>query len=233
MNAVALLRDIIRILSHRDLQRILLVYGLLAGALLAAAFWALPSAEVIALLAMGAVLFLPVEYFVHRFVLHPLIYLNSRALARAWVRMHYAHHAQPSRREVILASPGSVVGLFVATNAPVAAVAGPWAALPGAVALIVPFAFFYELVHFAAHQPIPFESGYFRRRRARHLLHHFRNDRCNFGICSSLFDRVFRTHAVDARAIGRAPTARNLGYDDAVASLKPLVRNEYERSLSR
>lgn len=231
MAVVLLCRDIMRILGHERMVWTLAAYAAAAGALVAAALYFIQPLDVAILLSVGLLLFLPTEYVVHRFVLHPLIYLDSRILARIWIRAHYAHHRSPGRSDVVLASPGSVILLVLATNGPVALIAGPEAVLAGAAALLLPFAFFYEFVHFGSHLPVRFESAYFRRRRKLHLLHHFHNDKCNYGICSSVFDRLGRTHAKGQHAVERSATARNLGYDEAIAKLKPLVRMEYERSL--
>lgn len=171
-----------------------------------------------------------VEYVLHRYALHPLLYLDSRFTARIWIRIHYAHHDQPAMSEVILASPTSLIAIIAVFCVPIAIV-NP--ALTCATAFGVASAFlFYEIVHFLCHLPMPLAAGYFADRQRLHMLHHFHNENYNYGICFSVFDKRLGTHAGSASAAPRSATVRNLGYDEAKIQEKPLVRLEYERRYS-
>lgn len=224
----AFLRDATRLLALPELKRAFMGYAIASLCLLGAALWFTSLEAVIILLAIGWLLFPLTEYVVHRYVLHPLIYLDNSISARFWIRVHYAHHDRPSRSDVILASPFSVLMLISVLNIPVILIAGPGAFFAGALAIIVPF-MFYEFVHFSAHTQIDCVSPYLLNRQRLHLLHHFHNENRNFGICSSLVDKLVGTHAPQFRDAERSATARNLGYDEELARQKPLVRIEYER----
>lgn len=224
----AFLRDAKYLLAHPQLKRTIVAYTIASLCLLAAALWCTSLKTVVTLVAIGWLLFPLTEYVVHRYVLHPLIYLDNRISARFWIRVHYAHHDHPSRFDVILASPVSVLMLIGVLNIPVALIAGPGAILAGALAIIVPF-MFYEFVHFSAHTQTACESPYLVNRQRLHLLHHFHNENRNYGICCSAVDKLVGTHAPDFRDVERSATARNLGYDETLARKKPMVRIEYER----
>ena len=223
-----LIRDFARILAYPEFRRAIAAYAALLLGLLGAALWFTPVTHVVALIAIGLLLFPPTEYAVHRYVLHPLIYLDSRLPARFWIRVHFAHHDRPSRTDVILASPISVVMLVIVLNVPIALVEGPSAIFAGTFAILLPFTF-YEFVHFSIHVPNDYVSPYLRNRQRLHLLHHFHNEKRNYGICSSLVDKLVGTYAHQIPDVERSATARNLGYDEALAREKPLVRIEYER----
>jgi sterol desaturase/sphingolipid hydroxylase (fatty acid hydroxylase superfamily) len=223
-----LTRDFARILAYPEFRRAIAAYAVLLLGLLGAALWFTPVTHVVALVVIGLLLFPPTEYAVHRYVLHPLIYLDSRIPARFWIRVHFAHHDRPSHTDVILASPISVVMLVIVLNVPITLVEGPSAIFAGAVAILLPFTF-YEFVHFSIHVPIDHVSPYLRNRQRLHLLHHFHNEKRNYGICSSIVDKLVGTYAHQIPDVERSATARNLGYDEALAREKPLVRIEYER----
>jgi sterol desaturase/sphingolipid hydroxylase (fatty acid hydroxylase superfamily) len=223
-----LTRDLPRILAYPELRRAIATYAALLLGLLAAALWFTPVEYLAALVVIGWLLFPPTEYAVHRYVLHPLIYLDTRISARFWIRVHFAHHDHPSRTDVILASPISVVMLVLVLNVPIALVAGPSAVFAGTLAILLPFVF-YEFVHFSIHAPIDYTSPYLQNRQRLHLLHHFHNEKRNYGICASIVDKIVGTYTYQIPDVDRSATARNLGYDEAVAREKPLVRIEYER----
>lgn len=223
-----LIRDVTKIVSFPEFRRALAAYTALLLALFAAALWFTPGSYVAVLIAIGWLLFPPTEYVVHRYVLHPLIYLDSSISARFWIRVHFAHHYRPSRTDVILASPISVIMLVIVLNVPIALILAPSAVIAGTVAILLPF-MFYEFVHFSIHAPIDCTSPYLQNRRRLHLLHHFHNEKRNYGICSSIIDKIVGTYAHQIPDAERSATARNLGYDETVAREKPLVRIEYER----
>jgi sterol desaturase/sphingolipid hydroxylase (fatty acid hydroxylase superfamily) len=226
--SLAVLRDAARLIRQPELRLAIAAYTSVSLCLLGAALWFNSPLTVAVLVVLGWLLFPLTEYVVHRYVLHPLIYLDNLISARFWIRVHYAHHDRPSRTDVILASPVSVVMLVVVLNIPIVLIVGPAAIFAGALAIIGPFTF-YEFVHFSAHAPICCTSPYLVNRQRLHLLHHFHNEERNFGICSSIVDRLVGTHAQELHDAERSATARNLGYDETLACEKPLVRIEYVR----
>jgi len=218
--------------AHRKMQQALWAYAVVLPVLAGLALW---FSSLLSLVAMSALsfVFLPVvEYMLHRYALHPpMLYLDSRFTARIWIRIHYAHHDRPTMAEVILASPASLFAIIAVVCIPVALIR-PELTFAGAFGVASAF-LYYEIVHFLCHLPHPPATRYFAERQRLHMLHHFHNEKHNYGICFSIFDKWIGTHAGSASAAPRSATVRNLGYDDAKIQEKPLVRREYERRYSR
>jgi sterol desaturase/sphingolipid hydroxylase (fatty acid hydroxylase superfamily) len=223
--------DLALLCAHRKMQHALCAYAVVLPVLAGLALWCSSLPSCVAMFAV-ALAFLPVvEYLLHRYALHPLIYLDSRFTARVWIRIHYAHHDQPGMSDVILASPASLCTIIAVVCIPIALIK-PALTFSGAFGVMSAF-LFYEIVHFLCHLPNPLATRYFEKRRRLHMLHHFHNEKHNYGICFSIFDKWIGTHAASASAAPRSATVRNLGYDEAKIQEKPLVRLEYERRFSR
>lgn len=131
--------------------------------------------------AAGLVAWSPLEYALHRFVLHRL------PLFRGW---HLEHHRQPT---ALVCAPtvvgAALIGLVVCL--PAIALLGPW--LGGAVTLGVLLGYLaYALTHHALHHGTP-GSEWLQRRKYWHAKHHHLAHGCCFGITSGFWDRVFRT----------------------------------------
>ncbi len=155
----------------------------------------------LAAVALVALLVPFVEWFVHRVVLH----LRPRRVGRLLIDPgvgHREHHANPlSVNWVLLRAPDA--GLFLVINGAVAAavVGGPlWLsgrpvlgpALTGVVAAAAALAH-YEWSHFLFHTAYRPRSRRYRRLKANHRRHHWRDDRAWLGITSNLGDRVLGT----------------------------------------
>jgi sterol desaturase/sphingolipid hydroxylase (fatty acid hydroxylase superfamily) len=142
-----------------------------------------------------------VEWIVHRVVLHarPRTVRGIRIDPGLGHREHHRHPASINR--VLLRAVDAV--LFQAINAAVAAavvgvplalagrpVLGPTltAVLGAMVALLN-----YEWSHFLFHTAYRPKSGRYRRLKANHRRHHWRDERAWLGITSNLADRVLGT----------------------------------------
>lgn len=227
----AVVADLALLLAHRKMQHALCAYAIVLPVLAGLALWrsSFPSLAVMFAVSMAC---LPVvEYMLHRYALHPLLYLDSRFTARIWIRIHYAHHDQPAMSEVILASPTSLFAIVSVVCIPITIIDPAWT-FSGAFGVVSAF-LFYEIVHFLCHLPISPATRYFADRQHLHMLHHFHNENYNYGICFSIFDKWMGTHAGSASDAPRSATVRNLGYDEVKIQEKPLVRLEYERRYSR
>lgn len=147
-------------------------------------------------------LFVPfVEWSVHRFVLH----VEPRQLGRFLFDPgvgHREHHANPSTISWVVLRAGDAA-LFLVVNAVLAAVvvgaplwllgrpvAGP--ALTGVVGAAAALAH-YEWAHFLFHTAYRPRSNRYRRLKANHRRHHWRDDHAWLGITSNLGDRAMRT----------------------------------------
>jgi sterol desaturase/sphingolipid hydroxylase (fatty acid hydroxylase superfamily) len=154
-----------------------------------------------AALAVVAALVPFVEWAVHRLVLH------ARPRIVRGVRIdpglgHREHHRHPASIDWVLLRTVDAV-LFQAINAAVAvAVVGvPLArtgrpllgpALTGVVMAMAALAH-YEWSHFLFHTAVRPRSARYRRLKANHRRHHWRDERAWLGITSNLADRVLGT----------------------------------------
>lgn len=223
--------DLSLLFTHHKMKRALRVYAILFPVLGCLASFCSSALSIVVMVAISLVFLPVVEYLLHRYALHPLLYLDSRFTARIWIRIHYGHHAQPSRTDIILASPASLLAIIAVVCIPIALV-NPALTFAGAFGVVTAF-LFYEIVHFLCHLPNRLATKYFAERQRLHVLHHFHNEKYNYGICFSILDRWLGTHAGSVSIAPRSPTVRNLGYDEAKTQEKPLVRLEYERRFSR
>jgi len=82
---------------------------------------------------------------------------------------------------------------------------------------------FYEFCHCVQHLHYMPKSPFLQRIKRLHLAHHFHNETGNYGITSSIWDRVFRTLYEEAKDIPRSSTVFNLGYTRAEAERYPWV----------
>lgn len=227
----AVIADLALLRAHRQMQHALCAYAVVLPVLAGLALWWSSFLSIVAMFAVALALLPLVEYMLHRYALHPLLYLDSRFTARVWIRIHYAHHDQPAMSDVILASPASLLTIIAVACIPIALIK-PALAFAGAFGVVSAF-LVYEIVHFLCHLPAPLATRYFAERQRLHMLHHFHNENYNYGICFSIFDRLTRTHAGSVSAAPRSATVRNLGYNEAKIQEKPLVRLEYERRYRR
>lgn len=146
--------------------------------------WRTPAGMGLAMgagVAAGLVAWSPLEYALHRFVLHRL------PLFEGW---HLEHHRQPTALIYIPSVVGAaLIGLVVWV--PAWALLGPW--IGGAVTLGALTGYLaYTLTHHALHHGSS-RIGWLQRRKYWHAKHHRLAHGCCFGVTSGFWDRVFRT----------------------------------------
>ncbi len=142
-----------------------------------------------------------VEWGVHRFVLH----IEPRRIGSFVIDPgvgHREHHANPSTINWVVLRPVDAA-LFLVINALVAvAVVGVPAWLLGGpvlgpaltgVTLAAAALAHYEWSHFLFHTAYRPRTGRYRRLKANHRRHHWRDDHAWLGITSNLGDRVMGT----------------------------------------
>ncbi len=160
------------------------------------------------LVALGALLFYLTEYSTHRFMFH------AKPSRFAWLRekqhrLHYDHHVEPARLDLLFLPLWYVVPNLIVTSALAYAVlrdAGMVAALVlGAMLALLQ----YEWVHFIAHMPYTPKTGFGRWMKRYHLKHHFVNEKRWFGVSNPVMDVVYRTYS-DPRDGTRSKTTRVL-----------------------
>ena len=163
-------------------------------------FSAAPVWLVLSAFLAGMATWSPVEYILHRHVMHwiPLSPRLDRLVEKFFP--HAFHHREPDnpgtvRRQQYPMAMIFLIFLGFSLVVPVA-ITAPFFAGIGVGYLL------YELVHFAIHQ-CRMEGPVGRVLRQHHLFHHFRDDSVNFGLTSPVWDWVCGTL--------RRPAARRAG----------------------
>jgi sterol desaturase/sphingolipid hydroxylase (fatty acid hydroxylase superfamily) len=164
-----------------------------------------------------------VEYAVHRFVLHNRALYKSPLTADVWKRIHYDHHQDPNRLDVLFGSPSNTLLAVFAPSLPVGYAIGGWSAALASAALALVLFAFYEFCHCVQHLNYTPRLAWLRGIKKHHMAHHFHNETGNFGITSSLVDRLVGTHYEDGQTRPRSPHVYDLGYDAAEAARYPWV----------
>jgi 4-hydroxysphinganine ceramide fatty acyl 2-hydroxylase len=163
----------------------------LTAALIGAAAFGLLHVP-IGFVALGAALFFITEYTTHRFLFH------AKPARSAWLRakqhrLHYDHHLDPSRVDLLFLPlwyvlPNLIVVSLVAFG--LLRDVGQVAALVlGAVLALL----YYEWVHLVAHTPYQPKTALGRWKKRYHLRHHFVNEKLWFGVSNPSMDIVWRT----------------------------------------
>ncbi|WP_184517645.1 sterol desaturase family protein [Muricoccus pecuniae] len=163
-------------------------------------------------------------YLIHRFVLHSRFLYRSPLTAALWKRIHFDHHQDPHRLDVLFGAPVTTLPTILAILIPLGwFVGGGRAGAAAAVAAGLVITCIYEFCHCIQHLNFKPRSRLLRRMKELHLAHHFHHEGGNFGITSYLIDRGFGTYYAEARERPRSPHAFNLGYDRAEAERFPWV----------
>ncbi|MCW5749952.1 MAG: sterol desaturase family protein [Alphaproteobacteria bacterium] len=175
-----------------------------------------------ALAALAVVLLYPlVEYVLHRWVLHNSLLYKLPFTARTWKRIHFDHHQDPYKLDVLFGSLASTLPAILLITAPVGYAIHGWAGAAAAVAAGAVCTAVFEFVHCIQHLNYKPPYEFLRRIKQAHLLHHFHNETANFGITNFFWDRVIGTYYGSAKERERSPTVFNLGYDSAMAERYP------------
>jgi sterol desaturase/sphingolipid hydroxylase (fatty acid hydroxylase superfamily) len=155
------------------------------------------------------------EYVLHRFLLHSAFLYRSPLTVSLWRRIHYDHHADPDDLRVLFGALHTTLPVIAAVTLPIglaiSGVAGAAAAFGAGVACML----VYEFCHCLDHLRCGPRNRMLQALRRRHLLHHFHNERGNFGITSFVCDRLVGTLYDNSGAVPRSETVFNLGYGEA------------------
>ena len=149
------------------------------GALRTAAWWM-----------VGAAIWTPTEYLMHRFVFH--YHPRSGWGKRLHFILHGVHHDYPSDAHRLVMPPSASLPIAAAFFALFVAIFGLVPA-QGVMAGFLCGYLVYDLLHYAMHHA-QFRSGsWLYRLKRHHMQHHFSNPSRGFGVSSPLWDKVFRT----------------------------------------
>ena len=216
------LRELLGAYATRPAIHLYLLLALLGGGL--AVCWAEAGSWRPWLAVLATALAYPVAwYVVHRFVLHGCFLYRSAWTAALWKRVHFDHHQDPHRLDVLFGSPLNTVPTILAVTVPLGWLVGGGPA--GAAAACAGFLIscVYEFCHCVQHLNFKPRNRLLRRMKELHLAHHFHDERGNYGITSFAVDRLFGTFYAEARERRRSPHVFNLGYDPAEAARFPWV----------
>jgi sterol desaturase/sphingolipid hydroxylase (fatty acid hydroxylase superfamily) len=156
---------------------------------------------------LGAILFYLSEYAMHRFAFHAKP-APSPFVRRLQHRLHYDHHVEPTRLDLLFLPLWFLAPNLVATAALVALVLGPGAV--ASVMLGVMLAILhYEWVHYVAHIPYRPLTPLGRWMKQYHLRHHYLSEKSWFGVSNPSLDVVFGTFP-NPGEVEKSATTRNL-----------------------
>lgn len=134
------------------------------------------------------------EYLMHRFTFHFIA--TTPRLKHLHYVIHGMHHAYPTDPTRVIFPPfaSAAIGILIAF---VMYLLLPLTWAMGAFSGFILGYVFYEFMHYATHH-IKWKFSWFYKRKRHHLLHHHNGDfrDRNFGVTTSLWDRVFNTYMV-------------------------------------
>ena len=156
---------------------------------------------------VGALLFYLSEYSWHRFAFHapPAPWAWMRRLQH---RLHYDHHAEPNRLDLLFLPFWFLGPNLVVTAALVYLVLGAAAVAPVMLGVLLAI-LHYEWVHYVAHIPYQPRTRFGRWMKQYHLRHHFISEKLWFGVSNPSLDLVYRTYR-EPRTVAKSPTVRKL-----------------------
>ncbi len=206
--------------THYSIQ----TYLILAAISIGLTFWLADGlGGPLAAVATVLVLYPLVEYLIHRWLLHSTLLYKSALTAKVWKRIHYDHHQNPHDLSVLFGALYTTLPTILIITLPLGwVIAGPAGSTAALAAGLLVFAG-YEFCHCVQHLPFTPANMWLRNIKKRHLAHHFHSEQGNYGITSSLWDRIFQTIYDQPRTVPRSPTAHNLGYDSAARRRFPWV----------
>jgi sterol desaturase/sphingolipid hydroxylase (fatty acid hydroxylase superfamily) len=172
----------------------------------------------------AAIMLYPLVWYVlHRWVLHGRWLFKSRFTAAVWKRIHYDHHQDPNHLEVLFGALYTTLPAVAAATIPVGWLIGGigGAALAFGTGLLTTC--FYEFCHCVQHLSYKPKAKWLADIKARHMAHHFHDEKGNYGITSFVWDKLFRTYYERQERATKSPTVFNLGYTSEVAERYPWV----------
>jgi len=143
--------------------------------------------------ALGAAAFFVSEYTTHRFLFHAEP-SRSPFVLRLQHRLHYDHHVEPSRLDLLFLPPWFVTPVALAFFGAYFAIARnvdlALSLLLGSLAALL----YYEWVHYVAHIPFVPKTPFGRWIKKYHFWHHFKNERLWYGVTNPSMDFAGRTY---------------------------------------
>ncbi len=200
------------------------LYAVLAVAAGGIAVATAPRWLALALPVAGVLVIYPLAWYaIHRFILHGRWLYKMRWSAALWKRIHFDHHQDPHRLDVLFGAPSNTLPTIGIISGGVGYLISGWPGAAAALATGLATTCAYEFIHCIQHLNYKPKSRFILKLKQDHLAHHFHNETGNFGIASFVPDRLLGTYYRQAREWPRSPSVYNLGYDLAEASRYPRV----------
>jgi sterol desaturase/sphingolipid hydroxylase (fatty acid hydroxylase superfamily) len=156
---------------------------------------------------VGALLFYLSEYSWHRFAFH------APPARWAWLRkmqhrLHYDHHVEPNRLDLLFLPLWFLVPNLIITGALVDLVLGDARLLPVLVGIMLAI-LHYEWMHYLAHIPYQPRTHFGRWMKQYHLRHHFISEKLWFGVSNPSLDVLYGTYRAP-KTVEKSQTTRKL-----------------------
>ena len=156
----------------------------------------------------GLLIFFLMEYITHRFQFHaPPV--GSDFLKRLQRRMHYDHHVEPNRMDLLFLPIWYAIPAVVIYTLLYYKLTGSVMVTQGLLVGNLLGLLYYEYVHFSAHVNITPRTAWGRYMKKYHLWHHYKNEHYWYGVTNPLFDYLFGTYKDQGEA-ERSTTVRDL-----------------------
>ena len=176
----------------------------------------------------SACLFVVLEYLSHRFFLHPCRIFGKVVNRRAVEALHVNHHLRPVTRLYRTDEVARGLAVFAGGILPAAAIFAFFGhvLLAGrggtAVAVLLLFSAFHEYVHRMAHLRYKSNHKWLNQLCRHHILHHYRDENHNFGMVTTIMDRLFGTFARNTSEMSTSATRFSLG----LSSSSPILSHK-------
>jgi sterol desaturase/sphingolipid hydroxylase (fatty acid hydroxylase superfamily) len=202
------------------------ILAYIALAAVSAVVWALyPASLPQTLGAMAVIVFAYplVWYALHRWVLHSNWMFKVPFLASTWKRIHFDHHQDPNRLEVLFGALHTTLPTIAVVTLPVGYAIGGIGGAAAAFGAGLVTTCVYEFVHCVQHLAYKPKWKLIAEMKKRHMAHHFHDERGNYGITNYFWDRTFGTFYDRKERPAKSPTVFNLGYTPEIARRYPWV----------
>lgn len=164
-----------------------------------------------------------VWYLLHRFMLHGRFLYRFPQTAALWKRIHYDHHQDPNDLRVLFGSLLNTLPTIALICLPIGALLGGKSGAMAAFAAGLAMTLFYEFCHCIQHLRYTPKNHLLRYIKRLHLMHHFHNEKGNYGITNFFWDRLLGTCYERNHEIACSETVSNLGYTDQERRRYPWV----------
>ncbi|WP_428667416.1 sterol desaturase family protein [Runella sp.] len=135
------------------------------------------------------------EYFMHRFVFH--FTPKGKLMERIHFIFHGVHHDYPNDAKRLVMPPSVSIPLATAFYFLFALFLGKYA-LGAFFAGFISGYLFYDMSHYALHHA-NFKSGFWKKLKKHHMLHHYSEADKGYGVSSDFWDKIFGSAFSDSK----------------------------------